>query len=280
MNAVNRRSIQLLLIPIGLFFIIFYLYPLFSMMSRSFLVDSGFTLEQYKNIFKTKLYIKVFFKTLKIAVIVTFLAILIGYPLAYFITYAKNKILLFGIVAISMWLGVIIRSYGWITILGQHGLINYVLSFLGITNDTMLYNQTAVIVGMIHILLPYMILPLFTVMATIPQNILNSSLSLGASNFYTFVKVFFPLSIPGILAGSLLVFIQSIGFYITPALIGGREDAMIAQLIDIQVNDLLNWPFASALATILLIVTMGILFISSKFVPLDILWGGKNNVDK
>lgn len=275
MNALNKRSIQWLLIPIGLFFIIFYVYPLLSMMSRSFLLENGFSLGEYKNIFETKLYIKVFFKTLKIAAIVTLLTIIIGYPLAYFITYAKNKLVLFGIVAISMWLGVIIRSYGWITILGKHGLINYVLSFLGITNDTMLYNQTAVIIGMIHILLPYMILPLFTVMATIPQNILNSSLSLGATNFYTFSKVFFPLSIPGILAGSLLVFIQSIGFYITPALIGGREDAMIAQLIDIQVNDLLNWPFASALATILLIVTMGILFVSSKFVPLDILWGGK-----
>lgn len=275
MNSVNRRSIQLLLIPIGLFFIIFYLYPLFSMMSKSFFLDGDFSFGEYKSIFETQLYIKVFIKTLKIAVIVTMLAILIGYPLAYFITYANNKIILFGIVAISMWLGVIIRSYGWITILGKHGLINYLLSFLDISKDTMLYNQMAVIIGMVHILLPYMILPLYTVMATIPRNILNSSLSLGASNFSTFVKVFFPLSVPGILAGSLLVFIQSIGFYITPALIGGREDAMIAQLIDIQVNELLNWPFASALATILLIVTMGILFISSKFVPLDILWGGK-----
>lgn len=271
----TRISIKfLLIIPVFLFMLIFYIYPLVNMLSMSFW-NEGFTLQEYKNIFQNELYYTVFFRSLQLAGFVTFFSLLIGYPLAYFITYSKHKLLLLGMVAISMWLGIIIRSYGWMGILGESGILNYVLGILGLATDTLLYNSSAVIVGMVHILLPYMVLPIFAVMSNIPDNVLGASKSLGATNLYTFTKIYFPLSLPGILAGSLLVFIQSIGFYITPALLGGRKEVMIAQLIEVQVNDLLNWPFASALATSLLIITTVSLFICSKVVPLKLLWGDK-----
>lgn len=264
----------MLIIPVFLFMIIFYIYPLFKMLSMSFW-DGGFNFQYYLSIFQTDLYYKVFFRSVEVALYVTVLSFIIGYPLAYYITYSKQKVLLLGIVAISMWLGIIIRSYGWMGVLGENGVLNFIMQSIGIPLQSLLYNQGSVIVGMSHILLPYMVLPLFAVMSNIPDSVLKASKSLGASNPYTFVRVYFPLSLPGILAGSLLVFIQAIGFYITPALLGGQEEIMIAQLIEIQVNDLLNWPFAAALATTLLLITTISLVISSRVVPLNLLWGGK-----
>ncbi|GAB3794019.1 ABC transporter permease [Virgibacillus kimchii] len=264
----------LLIIPVFLFMIVFYIYPLMNMLTMSFW-DGGFTFKEYLNIFQTNLYYNVFFRSLQIAALVTIFSLLIGYPLAYYITYSKKKLLLFGIVAISMFLGIIIRSYGWMGVLGENGVLNYIISSLGLSTQSMLYNKGAVIVGMIHILMPYMVLPIFAVMSNIPDNVLKASKSLGATNPYTFIKVYFPLSLPGILAGSLLVFIQAIGFYITPALIGGRSEVMIAQLIELQVNELLNWPFAAALATSLVLITTLSLIIVSRIVPLNLLWGGK-----
>lgn len=264
----------MLIIPVFMFMFIFYVFPMFKMLGMSFW-NEGFTFQEYVNIFQTDLYYRVFFRSLEIALYVTIISLLIGYPLAYYITYSKQKLLLFGVVAISMWLGVIIRSYGWMGVLGENGLLNFFISSLGIPTESLLYNRGAVIVGMVHILLPYMVLPLFAVMSNIPDNVLRASNSLGATNPYTFIKVYFPLSLPGILAGSLLVFIQAIGFYITPALLGGKDEVMIAQLIEIQVNELLNWPFASALATTLLLITTLSLIVSSRVVPLKLLWGGK-----
>lgn len=264
----------LLIIPVFLFMLIFYIYPLISMLTMSFW-DNGFSIQEYINIFKTNLYYTVFFRSVFLALLVTIFCLIIGYPLSYYITYSKHKLLLFGIVAISMWLGIIIRSYGWMGVLGENGILNYFIGALGFTTKSLLFNKGAVIVGMVHILMPYMVLPIFAVMSNIPDNVLRASKSLGATNFYTFLKVYLPLSLPGILAGSLLVFIQAIGFYITPALLGGREDVMIAQLIELQVNQLLNWPFAAALATTLLLITTFTLIICSKFVPLKLLWGGK-----
>ncbi|MFD5823107.1 ABC transporter permease [Nesterenkonia xinjiangensis] len=272
-----RRSPELwLILPVFLFMIVFYFYPLISLLSLSFEGPEGFTLSHYATLFQTDLYLRVFLRSIEVSLWVTLFSLLIGYPFAYYAVYSKVKLLLFGVVLISMWLGIIIRSYGWMGVLGDGGLVNYILGLLGRQEtSTWLYNEQAVVIGMVHILMPYMILPVYAVMRSIPDNVLKASRSLGASNRYTFFKVYAPLTLPGVLAGSLLVFIQSIGFYITPALIGGRNEVMIAQLMEVQVNDLLNWPFASALATALLIVTVVALLVTSRVVPLKLLWGGR-----
>jgi putative spermidine/putrescine transport system permease protein len=271
----RKLSIELILvIPVLIFMCIFYIYPLFNLLILSF-GENQFTMSNYQKVFMTDLYYTVFFRSIKIAFLVTLFSLLIGYPFAYYVTYSKKKLMLFGFVAISMWLGVIIRSYGWMGVLGEQGLLNYLLSLVGISYESLLYNEKAIILGMVYILMPFMILPIFSVMSNINNNILLASKSLGATNFFTFIKVYFPMSLPGILAGSLLVFIQSIGFYITPSLLGGRNDIMIAQLIDTQVSELLNWPFASALAVLLLLITTLSLVLCSKIVPIKLLWGGK-----
>lgn len=264
-----------LLLPILLFMLIFYCYPLLNLLKISVYGNDGFTLEHFVKLFSKDLYIRVFWESVKIAVNVTLISLLVGYPFAYYISYSNYKLALFGAVAMSMWLGVMIRNYGWMGVLGENGIINYFLTLAGIEKVKILHTNTAVIIGMVHILLPYMVLPIYSVINGINQNILRASQSLGANNLYTFGKVFFPMSIPGVIAGCLLVFIQAIGFYITPALLGGPNDIMIAQLIDIQVNELLNWPFASVLAVFLLTITVLSLLVCSKLVPMKLLWGGK-----
>jgi len=167
-----------LILPVLIFLFVFYIFPLLKMVNLSVISEGSFSLEEYKNIFTTGLYSKVFIGSIKTSVLVTALALFIGYPLAYFTTYSKHKLLLFGVVAISMWLGIIIRSFGWIGVLGDGGALNYLIKFLNIPTHSMLYNRAAVVIGMTHILLPYMVLPLFAVMSNIPQNILKSSKSL------------------------------------------------------------------------------------------------------
>ncbi|TLQ01059.1 ABC transporter permease [Nesterenkonia salmonea] len=277
MKQFLRRSPELwLIMPVFMFMAVFYAYPLLNMLAGSFEGDEGgFTLAEYRAIFDSDLYLRVFLRSLEISFWVTLISLLISYPFAYFAVYSKYTLLLFGVVAMSMWLGIIIRSYGWMGVLGDGGVLNYFIGFLTEDTSTWLYNRSAVVIGMVHILMPYMVLPLFAVMRSIPDNVLMASKSLGARNFYTFLKIYVPLSMPGILAGCLLVFIQSIGFYVTPALIGGRSEVMIAQLIELQVRDLLNWPFASALAATLLVITAVSLLICSRFVPLKLLWGGR-----
>ena len=153
--------------------------------------------------------------------------------------------------------------------------MNRFLLWLGVIDVplTLLHTTFAVIVGMVHMMLPFMILSLFSVMKGIDMRLLRAASSLGANLFQTFVKVYFPLSLPGVAAGSLLVFIFSLGFFITPALLGGREDMMISMLIEVQVSDLLNWGFASTLSVILLVMTLILFYIYNRFLGLDRIWG-------
>lgn len=265
----------LLLLPILLFMIVFYIYPLLNLFKISLYDNGELTLAHFAKLFSTDLYLRVFWRSVRLALFVTLVSFLLGYPLAYYIQYSKRKLELFGIVALSMWLSVIIRSYGWVGVLGTNGVLNYILSLADLPGLKLLHSETAVIIGMVHILLPYMVLPIYSVMNGMNHNVIKASKSLGASNGYTFAKVYFPISLPGVIAGCLLVFIQAIGFYITPALLGSPRNIMIAQLIDLQVNELLNWPFASVLSVFLLTITVVSLYICSKVVPMKLLWGGK-----
>jgi ABC-type spermidine/putrescine transport system permease subunit I len=159
-------------------------------------------------------------------------------------------------------------------LLQTHGLVNKLLLDLHLVSEPvkLIYNSTGVIIGMTHILLPYMILCLYSSMESIDKNLLSAGKSLGGRPFQVFRRIYVPLSAQGIASGSLLVFIMGIGYYITPALLGGQQDTMIAQLIQIQVGDLLNWGFASAIAFVLLAVTLLFLLVFKSFIRLDKLW--------
>ena len=166
---------------------------------------------------------------------------------------------------------ILVRSYAWIVLLQSNGLINRVLLSLGLIDRPLelLYTEFAVLLGMVHILLPFMVLPVYSVLRHLDRNLIRAARNLGASPLKAFFRVTFPLSLPGVGAGVMFVFILSLGFYVTPALLGGPKTLLVSTLIDMQVNRLMNWDFGSAIVVILLIATGGLIVVFDKVVGLD-----------
>jgi ABC-type spermidine/putrescine transport system permease subunit I len=243
---------------------------------KSFL-DPDLTLKHYSHFFEVPAYQKVLISTFKIALIVTLITLFIGYPVAYLMasTQARTSNLLMIMVLLPFWMSILVRSYAWMVLLGKHGFINNVLMNVGLISSPLelMFNWFGVTVGMVHILLPFMILPLFSVMKGIDRNLLRAAQNLGANSLQIFLKIFLPLSLPGVAAGSLLVFIVALGFFITPSLLGGPKNLMISMLIDTHINQLLNWGFASTLSIILLGITIVIYYIYNRFLGLEKLIG-------
>jgi len=173
-------------------------------------------------------------------------------------------------------ISLLVRNYSWIIVLQRNGVINLLLKSFGLIDQPLilLHNKFSTMVGMTHIFTPYIIFPIYSVMMGIDLNLEKAAQNLGATRWQTFWRVTFPLSLPGIGAGALLVFIMALGFFITPALLGGRKELMLSNLIEIQVVDLLNWPFASAMSVVLLVVTLIIFFIYNRYLGVERLWGG------
>ena len=243
-----------LLLPLLIYLGAFYAYPVAAMMFRS-IHEPRWTADNFVQIFETGVYLHVLWLTVRISLIVTVVSLVLGYPVAYVLARvdrAKSNLLMI-LVLVPFWTSILVRTYAWMVLLGQQGIINQLLLSLGVIDEPVrLLNTTfAVYVAMVHVLLPFMILPLYGVMRGIDENLLRAAQGLGARPINVFRQVVLPLSLPGISAGCLLVFILALGFFITPALVGGPQDLMIAVLIQQQV-DLFNWPLASALAVVLL----------------------------
>lgn len=207
---------------------------------------------------KRQIYKKLFVRTMFISGLVTLLALLLGYPVAYLLATLPIKYsnLLMIMVLLPFWTSLLVRTTAWIAILQSQGVVNDVLVWIGITADdsrfSLIYNMTGTIVAMTHILLPFMILPLYSVMKTIPPSYMRAARSLGATPTLAFVKVYMPQTVPGVGAGGLLVFILAIGYYITPALVGGQDGQLISNMIAYHMQKSLNWSLAAALGGILL----------------------------
>ena len=288
-----ERGIQLryllLVAPGVLFLFVFYGYPVAAMLMRAFNdpvwgfanFDKLTVIRSHEDWYLFSMpmnaYIRVFTITLRIALVVTVITLLLAYPVAYVlssISAAKANLLMI-LVLVPFWTSILVRSYAWMVLLGREGTINRILIRSGIRDEPMqlLNTRFAVYVGMVHILLPFMILPLYSVMRGIDRNYLRAAENLGGRPSQVFRHVFLPLSLPGIGAGSLVVFILSLGFYITPALIGGPRDVMISMMIFQQVN-VPNWGFASALALILLVIAIVIYLVFNKILGVEQLYGG------
>ena len=255
---------------------VFFLYPLLSFLAQS-IFDPNFTLEHFAKAAGRPVYLKILLKTLKISAWTTILCFAIGYPVAFVMAHAtgKTKIIIVAFVLIPFWTSVLVRMFAWMALLGRDGVINRALLHMGLVDQPveMLYTQFAVLVGMVHYMLPYMILPVFAVMVGIPRNLMDAAANLGAPPIKVFCRVYFPLSLPGIGAGGLLVFIISTGFYVTPALLGGAKDVMLAQIIEQQISDTLNWGFAAALSVILLTVTIVLFFFYDRLISPEKIYG-------
>jgi len=249
----------LLVFPLLLAMVTLFLFPISRILITS-LFDPGFTIIHYSRAISDAVYLRVLWTTVKISLMTTVICLTLGYPMAYLMAEAKPTIrnVFISIVALSLFMSLLVKNYAWTVLLQDTGIINTYLQRLGIVSKPLplMYNLFGVLVGMVQMLLPFMILPLFSILNGMDRSLRQASRSLGAGTFRTFLHVTLPLSLPGIGAGSLLVFIISIGFFITPALLGGRKEMMLANLIDNQVRVALNWPFASTLAIVLLAFTL------------------------
>mgnify|MGYP001587920247 CR=1 FL=1 len=237
------------------------------------LIGSAFTpaptAEHYLRIAQEPLFLRILLRTVQTAAIVTILAIVLGYPVALVMSRLDGRaaMLVAACVLIPLWTSVLVRSYAWIVLLQRTGVVNNALMSWGLIDQPLrlIYTDGAVIIAMTHVLMPYMILPIFAALRSIPPELDRAARNLGAGPWRSFVAVTLPLSLPGIYAGCIMVFILSLGFYVTPALVGGPQNLTIATLIGQQVTELLNWPFAGALAGVLLAVTLGIVGLFRRF---------------
>ena len=222
---------------------------------------------------ETKIYLKLFWKSLKIALYITLLTIIIGYPLSYYLSTAPTKTanILMVFVLLPFWTSLLVRTTSWIALLQTNGVVNSTLQSLHMITEPMdmLYNQFSTILAMTHILLPFMILPLYSVMKGIDPSYFRAALSLGGKPIPAFIRIYMPMTVPGISAGALLVFIISIGYYITPALVGGTDGQMISNIIAFHMQSSNNWELAAALGSLLLGLIIIIYWIYDRFVGIS-----------
>jgi putative spermidine/putrescine transport system permease protein len=276
-RAPRRRhaTAWLLLAPPSLVLILLFVLPIGFVLVTS-VTDPRLSLAHYQRIFTVPVYTQVMLNTFVTSLVVTALCLLLGYPIAYVMARRNDWVstLLLTVVAMSFWTGFLVRTYAWLVILGSKGPVVAAYQALGLgPAPKLLFTTFSSTLGMTHILLPYMILALFAVMKKIEPDHLKAAASLGARPRAAFGEVFLPLSLPGVVNGSLLVFVTCLGFFVTPILLGTPRDMMISQLINQQIEELLAWGFASAVAVILLMATGLILAIYNRFAGLDRLWG-------
>jgi ABC-type spermidine/putrescine transport system permease subunit I len=237
----------------------------------------GAGLSNYEQFFAQRAYVQILTNTFWIALLATVTCLLVGYPFAYLMTIAPGRFagLLLIAVLLPFWSSLLVRTFAWQVILRDTGIINRFLLDLGLINEplTLIRTTLGVIIGMSHILLPFMVLPLYAVMRRIDPEFGRAAANLGATPTTAFFRVFLPLSLPGILAGCLLVFILALGFYITPALLGGLRDQMISQLIVQQIQQRLDWGFGTAMSVLLVGITLLILLVMSRAVRLRDVFG-------
>lgn len=277
MGGTRARWLPLFLLgPAALWNVLFFIVPVGVMAWRSF-DKAGFSLAHYQKLLTSPLYLGVMLTTFQISLLVTAGCLLLGYPVAYLLATSgpRARAIVLLLVILPYWLDYIVRSYSWMVLLGRMGLLNRTLLDLGVISEPLeiLYTRWSVMVGMVQILLPLMVLTLYGAMLRIDQQLLQAAAAHGARPWEAFRRIFFPLSLPGVYGACLLTFVTSLGFYITPALLGGRKDTMISQLIMTLSSDLLDWSLASAVSVVLLLASLVIVVLYNRFFSFDRLWG-------
>lgn len=267
----------ILLVPIFVLYALVLVYPLLWLLTKSFMTSSGFGLQNYAQVFETSVFASVVYRSFVIAIEVTALCVLLGYPLAFVIHHAppKLRVIMTAAIVSPVLVGALIRSFAWIAILENRGVINSGFIASGIANMPMplVYNRVGLMIGMVNVMLPFCVLPMIASMKGVDPRLVPAAKSLGASPLRSFMLVFLPLSMQGVSAGALLTFLLSLGFYITPALLGGRKDSMIAQIIQVQVMNLGEFNIAAAMGWLLMVVTILLLLLYGRFFSLNTLFG-------
>ena len=266
--------------PLMILLLVLLVYPVGQLLMLSIRNETGWNLAEYRKLFESSVYVEVLLITLKVSLLTTLFSVVFGYPIAYLISTVtaqrKNRLLYW--VLLSFWTSFLVRTFGWVVLLGRNGVINWALKTLGIIDTplNLLYNLPAVVVGMVHALMPLAILTMLSVMENIDRRLPSAAATLGARPGTAFWRVYFPLSLPGVASGALMVFVTAIGFFITPALLGGRHETMITQLIIDQVMQALNWGFAGAISVLLLVVVLVVFLVYDRMVGLSTMAGGSS----
>jgi putative spermidine/putrescine transport system permease protein len=278
MTARRRPSSRLVwLLPAAGFLVVFFIYPLVGVVVRSLGTPPG--IRHYARAVEQPVYLWVMLNTFRISACVAAICLVLGYPVAYVMTRVSGRMrrILMIFLVIPYFTGSLVRTYAWMVLLGREGVVNQLLVRAGLTEHPLplMYNRFGVLVGMSYVLLPYMVLALYGVMQGIDPGLLRAARSLGASGLQAFYRVYLPLTLPGIGGGGLLVFILSLGFFITPALMGSSRDTMIAMVIENQVGVVMDWSFASALAMVLLVLTLAGFLVYDRLLGLERLFAAK-----
>jgi spermidine/putrescine transport system permease protein len=255
---------------------VFLILPYALMFAHSFwLVRDGvivhqWNLQNYAKLFQNPVYAAVLFRTARIAASVTVLSLLLGYPLAYFMSFhaGVRKDLLYQLVIVPLWVSYLVRGYAWKTILGSDGVLNGFLQYLHITKEPVsffLYSPFAVILTLTHIYTPFVFLPLYAALEHIPRNLIEASHDLGAGPRASFFRIILPLSLPGLLAGATFAFVLTLGDFLGPLLVGGPSSIMIANIVQSLFGTAYDWPLGAAIAVCILVLTIALLFFTERF---------------
>jgi len=275
----RRNRILVLTVPGTVWLAIFFAVPMFLVLRMSLnsfadaqIIDD-FTLSSFSRVFSEWLYAKVLLKSLITGFIVTILCLVLGYPVAHFIARKakRNREILFLGLIIPFWTSLVVRTYAWKILLGNSGVVNYHLLNFGIIDEPlkMLFSTTAVIIGLVHVFLPFMILPLYASIETLDDSLEEAAQDMGASRIQTFFRVILPLTMPGVATGSILTFLMTVNSFLTPNILGGPDDAMISNVIQSEFFGTFNWPFGSALSIVFLLFALGFVFVYNQIFDLE-----------
>jgi putative spermidine/putrescine transport system permease protein len=266
----------LLILPAFALLLAFYIAPIVQVLAIS-VTDPEPGLGNYERIFTSGAVQRVILTTLRICAITTVLALLLGYAIAYAITLASPRARGWWVLAVlvPLWISVLVRAFAWVTLLRRQGLVNNTLMNAGMISEPLplVWNEFGIIVGMVHYMVPFAVLPMLASMREIDPRLLAAARGLGATRSEVFRRVFLPLSMPGIIAAGVLVFIFSLGFYITPAILGGGKTLMVAEWISLQILDLIRWGLGTMMATMLVVAILVTLAVFSRVVDLRRIFG-------
>lgn len=270
----ERIGLLSLVSPALLLITVIMVLPVGWLFYLSVLSDAGsFSLEHYRRMWEQPSYARTFWVTFEVSLLTTGICILLGYPLAYFLSELPKRAANLCMIAVllPLWTSLLVRTYAWLVLLQRRGLINNWGIELGLWSEPLelVHNLTGTLIGTVHVMLPFIVLPLYAAMRGINRDYLKAAANLGASPTRTFWQVFFPLSMPGLVTGSLIVFILCLGFYITPAVLGGGKVIMVSSRIANDIEIFFNWGAASALGVVLLLLTLLLILAASRLIKLE-----------
>jgi spermidine/putrescine transport system permease protein len=254
---------------------LFLLLPYALMLVHSFwtvgdgVIVHQWNLQNYAKLLENPLYLDVLFRTMRIAASVTLLSLLLGYPLAYYMSFhaGARKDLLYQLVIVPLWVSYLVRGYAWKTILGSEGVLNGFLQYIHVTREPVsffLYSPFAVVLMLTHIYTPFVFLPLYASLEHIPRSLVEASQDLGAGALATFTRVILPLSLPGLLAGATFAFVLTLGDFLAPQLVGGPSSIMIANIVQSLFGTAYDWPLGAAISVCILLLTVSLLFLTER----------------